>query len=389
MESTSSISLLASTNGRKLQKFGIRQSDRSAHLYVIGKTGTGKSTLLSTLIRQDLSAGRGFCLVDPHGDLAERIAADAQLSYRRDITYWNVPDPSSPYGYNPLRHVRRDKIPLAASGLLEALRKNWSEAWGPRMEHILRNALYALLETDNATLPDILRLISDSSYRKQVTGTLANAQVKTFWQKEFPRYSFGYRADGIAPIQNKVGAFLADPVLRRILTEPERDLRLRRIMDEGGGLIVNLSKGQIGDDSANLLGSLLVATIGLAAFSRADTPERDRRPFYLYLDEFQSFTTLAVAQMIAELRKYGIAFTLAHQYLHQLDEEVRHAILGNAGTLIAFRVGPEDAAFLGKEFAPVFSPQDLLGLPNFDLCIKLMIDGTPSRPFSATTLPPF
>lgn len=388
MDHTPFISYFARTNGRSAQTFGIKQPDRLSHLYVIGKTGTGKSTLLQALIRQDLCAERGFCLVDPHGDLAERIAADAQLSERDDIIYWNVPDPFSPYGYNPLRHVRKDKISLAASGILEALKKHWSDAWGPRMEHILRNALYALLESDAAVFSDILRLISDDRYRKQIATTITNEPVRTFWLKEFPKYSFRYRADGIAPIQNKVGAFLADPVLRRILTEPQQDLHLRRLMDNGGGLIVNLAKGQIGDDSANLLGSLLVSTIGLAAFSRAELPETVRRPFYVYLDEFQSFTTLAVATMIAELRKYGIAFTLAHQYLDQLEQDVRHAILGNAGTIIAFRVGPEDAAYLQKEFAPVFQMLDLLTLPNFHIYLKLMIDGTPSKPFSATTLPP-
>lgn len=382
-----SISYFARTNGRSARIFGVKQPDRLSHLYLIGKTGTGKSTLLQALIRQDLFAERGFCLIDPHGDLAERIAADAAPANRRDIVYWNVPDPSSPYGYNPLRHVRKDKIPLAASGLLEALKKHWSDAWGVRMEHILRNALYALLETETATFSDILRLISDDRYRKQIATTITNEPVRTFWLKEFPKYSYRYRADGIAPIQNKAGAFLADPVLRRILTEPQQDLHLRRLMDNGGGLIVNLAKGQIGEDSANLLGSLLVSTIGLAAFSRAEIPETARRPFYVYLDEFQTFTTLAVANMIAELRKYGIAFTLAHQYLDQVEHDVRHAILGNAGTIIVFRVGPEDAAFLSKEFAP-FQIQDLLSLPNYQIYLKLMIDGMPSKPFSATTLSP-
>ncbi len=388
MDQSPSISYFARTNGRTTQTFGIKQPDRLSHLYVVGKTGTGKSTLLHALVLQDVFAHQGFCLVDPHGDLSERIAAEAKRSERVDVIYWNVPDPSSPYGYNPLRHVRKDKIPLAASGMLEALKKHWSDAWGPRMEHILRNALYALLESEGSVFSDILRLISDDRYRKQIAATITNEPVRTFWLKEFPKYSFRYRADGIAPIQNKVGAFLADPVLRRILTEPQQDLHLRRLMDNGGGLIVNLAKGQIGEDSADLLGSLLVSTIGLAAFSRAELPETARRPFYVYLDEFQSFTTLAVANMIAELRKYGIAFTLAHQYLHQLEEDVRHATLGNAGTIIAFRVGPEDAAFLGKEFAPAFHAEDLLSLPNFHIYLKLMIDGMPSRPFSATTLPP-
>jgi hypothetical protein len=389
MDRSPFITYFASTNGREPHKtFGIKHSDRLSHVYVIGKTGTGKSTLLHTLAHEDLFARRGFCLIDPHGDLANRIASDAQQMARRDIIHWNVPDPLSPYGYNPLRHVRTDKIPLAVSGILEAFKKLWDDAWGVRMEHILRNALYALLETPDAVLSDILRLLSEDMYRKQVGSGISNEPVQTFWLKEFPQYSLRYRADGIAPIQNKVGAFLADPTLRRILTVPEEDLHLRQIMDAGGVLVVNLAKGEIGEDSANLLGSLLVSTIGLAAFSRVEVQHSERRPFYVYLDEFQSFTTLSVANMTSELRKYGVGLTLAHQYLHQLEPDVRHAILGNAGTIITFRVGPEDATFLAKEFTPIFGMEDLLSLPNYDIYLKLMIDGTPSRPFSATTLPP-
>ena len=383
------ISYFALTNARQSHKtFGIKQADRLSHVYVIGKTGTGKSTLLHTLARQDLFARRGFCLVDPHGDLAEQVIADAQLSGRTDIIYWNVTDPSCPYGYNPLRHVREEKIPLAVSGILDSFKKLWDDAWGVRMEHILRNALYALFETPDAVLSDILRLMSDDTYRKQIAENISNEPVRTFWLKEFPKYSFRNRADGIAPIQNKIGAFLADPTLRRILTDPQKDLHLRQMMDAGGVLIVNLAKGEIGEDSANLLGSLLVSTIGLAAFSRAEVQQSERKPFYVYLDEFQSFTTLAVANMTSELRKYGIGLILAHQYLHQLEPDVRHAILGNAGTIISFRVGPEDSTFLAREFTPAFEMKDLLSLPNFHIYLKLMIDGMPSQPFSATTLPP-
>jgi hypothetical protein len=389
MDHNTFISYFAVTNGRRPDKtFGIKQADRLSHVYVIGKTGTGKSTLLHTLARQDLFARRGFCLVDPHGDLAEQIAAEAQLSGRTDIIYWNVTDASCPYGYNPLRHVREEKIPLAVSGVLDSFKKLWDDAWGVRMEHILRNALYALFETPDAVLSDILRLMSDETYRKEIAANISNEQVRSFWLHEYPKYSFRYRADGIAPIQNKVGAFLADPTLRRILTDPQKDLHLRQVMDAGGVLIVNLAKGKIGEDSANLLGSLLVSTIGLAAFSRAEVQHSERKPFYLYLDEFQSFTTLAVANMTSELRKYGVGLTLAHQYMHQLEPDVRHAILGNAGTIISFRVGPEDSTFLAREFTPAFEMRDLLSLPNFHIYLKLMIDGMPSHPFSATTLPP-
>jgi energy-coupling factor transporter ATP-binding protein EcfA2 len=388
-QSDQSISLFARTNGRGIPRsFGIRQADRFSHVYVIGKTGAGKSTLLHTLAQQDLAAGRGLCLIDPHGDLAERVAADAPRFGRTDLIYWDVPDPSCPYGYNPLRHVRSEKIPLAVSGILDAFKKLWDDAWGVRMEHILRNALYALLEMPDAILSDVLQLLADEKYRKQVASRITNEPVRVFWLKEFPQYSLRYRADGIAPIQNKVGAFLADPMLNRILTKPQTDLHLRQIMDAGGVLVVNLAKGKIGEDSANLLGSLLVSTIGLAAFSRAEITQSERRPFYVYLDEFQSFTTLSIANMASELRKYGVALTLAHQHLHQLEPDVRHAILGNAGTIIAFRIGAEDATFLAKEFTPAFGMEDLLSLPNYHIYLKLMIDGTPSKPFSAVTLPP-
>lgn len=365
--------------------FGIRQADRLLHVYVIGQTGTGKSTFLASLARQDIHANRGFCFIDPHGDVVDMLARDAARSGRDDVTYWNVPDPTSPHGYNPLRYVRPDKIPLAVSGVLEAMRKLWIDAWGVRMEHILRNALYALFERPGSTIADVLRLLGEEAFRKEVAAKLTNEPVRLFWQKEFSRYSIGYRSDGIAPVQNKIGAFLADPTLRRILTEPQEDLHLRAIMDRSGVLLVNLAKGQIGEDSANLLGSLLVSTIGLAAFSRADTPAAERRPFALFIDEFHNFTTLSIATMASELRKYGISLTLAHQHLHQLEPDVRHAVLGNAGTLIVFRTGAEDAFHLAKEFSPVFDPNDLIALPNYHLYLKLMIDGMPSRPFSAVT----
>jgi len=280
-----------------------------------------------------------------------------------------------------------DRIPLAASGLLEAMKKLWSDAWGVRMEHVLRNALYALLEYGEATLADVLRLLSDRGYRRKVASGLANDPVRRFWLQEYEHYSFRYRADAIAPIQNKVGAFLADPTLNRILTTPERDIRIRKLMDQGGVLLVNLAKGRLGEDSASLLGSLLVSTIGLAAMSRADVAEERRRDFFLYIDEFQSFATLSLATMASELRKYRVGLILAHQHLHQLEPEILHAVVGNVGTVVAFRVGPEDAPFLAREFEPVFGTEDLVALPNHHIYLKLMIDGAPSQPFSAATAP--
>ncbi|MGN6150338.1 MAG: type IV secretory system conjugative DNA transfer family protein [Rhizomicrobium sp.] len=383
------VSYFAQTNHRaRRQLFGIRQSDRLSHLYAVGKTGTGKSTLIETLARQDFSAARGFALLDPHGDLAANLAASVVPENPDRVIYLDATDPVCPFGYNPLRRVREDKIPLAVSGFLETLKKLWPDAWGVRMEHVLRNTLYALLERDGSTLPDILRLYRDEAWRKQIARGTKNKVVRLFWQYEFEHYHFRQKADAVAPIQNKIGALLADPILYRILVAPKIDLRMRSLMEEGRVLLVNLSKGQLGEDSAHLLGGLLVSTLGLAAFSRADEEPSSRRPFFLYLDEFQNFTTLMLANMMSELRKFGVGLVLAHQYIDQLEPDIRHAVLGNAGTVISFRVGTKDAAILAKEFQPTFGVEDLLSLPNYALYLKLMIDGTPSRPFSATTISP-
>jgi hypothetical protein len=254
------------------------------------------------------------------------------------------------------------------------------------MEHVLRNSLYALLERDGSTLPDILRLYADDKFRKSFVRDIRNDVVREYWISEFDNYPARLRAEAVMPIQNKLGALLSDPMLFRILVAPQTDIRFRRLMDDGKILLVNLSKGRIGEDSAHLLGGLIVSTIGLAAFTRADAPAEARLPFILHLDEFQNFTTLAFVNMMSELRKYGVGLTLAHQHLHQLEPDILHAVLGNAGTLISFRVGAEDAPYLAREFQPTFGVEDLVNLPNRDFYLRLMIDGTPSRPFSARTL---
>lgn len=384
------ISYFARTNARlPYRMVGITQADRLLHCYILGRSGVGKTTVLETLALQDFQHDRGVTVIDPHGDLAERLTRQVPESRKEDVIYFDASDVTQPYGYNPLRQVRADRIPLAASGLMEAFRKLWGDAaWGPRMEHVLRNALYALLEYGDATLPDVLRMLTNKTFRWTVLTRVKNEQVRSFWTHEFPNYNPRYRQETIAPIQNKVGAFLADPRLYRIFTSAPVDLSFRKIMDEGKILIVNLSKGRLGEDSANLLGALLVTTLNLAAFSRADTEESKRREHFLYIDEFQSFTTLSVANMVSELRKYRVGLVLAHQHLHQLDPAVRHAVLGNVGTIISFRVGPEDASIIGREFDAVFSPDDLMYLANYDIVVKLLIAGAPSRPFSATTLRP-
>jgi hypothetical protein len=369
------------------QRFGIKRKDRLSHIYVIGKTGAGKSTLLETMMLQDITRGEGFTLLDPHGDLVERIAQAVPPQRRKDMIYFDVSDPEQPYGYNPLKRVAPEKRSLAASGILEVFHKTWGErAWGQRMEHILRNALLLLLDQPEATLADLLRLFRDETFRRNAAKNCSNGMVRDFWLLEFPKYS-RFAAEAVAPIQSKVSAFLSDPTLCRVLTMAKRPIHIRKLMDEGKILLVNLAKGKLGEDSASLLGGLLVTTIGLAAFSRADIPEHDRRAHWLYVDEFQSFTTLSLANMLSELRKYKVGMTLAHQYLHQLDPDIRHSVLGNAATLISFRLGAEDAAFIAREFDPKFSATDVLTLPNYHIYLKLLIDGEPSKPFSAITLP--
>jgi type IV secretory pathway TraG/TraD family ATPase VirD4 len=382
------ISVFAQADFRgRMTPFGIREADRRAHMYLIGKTGTGKSTLIERLILQDIKAGRGVALLDPHGDLVERVRAKVPGDRQGDVIYFDVPNAKQSLGFNPLSNVPQSKRSLAASGLVGVFRKLWRDSWGPRTEHILRNSLLLLLDQPEATLADVLRLLSDAKYRQVALRSVRSEQVRDFWVKEYGQYPARFKAEAIAPIQNKVGAFLADPTLHRILTQPKSSFNLRQVMDEGRIFLVNLSKGKLGEDTASLLGSLLVSLIGLTAIRRADTPEAARRDFYLYLDEFHTFTTLSLAGMLSELRKYRLNLILSHQYLSQLDPQVRDAILGNVGTIIAFRIGLPDAELLESEFFPDFRATDLINLPNYHIYLKLMIDGRVSSPFSARTLP--
>lgn len=388
-ESDNALTCFARTNFRNHGRlFGIKQADRRAHLQVIGKTGTGKSTLLETLILRDLMSERGFALLDPHGDLIERILEILPEERKKDVIYFNVPDGTRPVGFNPLEHIAPEKRALAASSLLEVFQKIWIDSWGPRLEHILRNAILALLDYPGSTLADILRLLDDPGFRKTVMAHVYNPQVRQFWLREYEAYPARFRAEAIAPLQNKVGAFITNPLLHQILTQHQSAFDLRSVMDEGKILLVNLAKGKIGEDTSALLGALLVSRINMAALSRSDIPEEERRDFSVYLDEFPTFTTLSLANMLSELRKYRVGLVLAHQYLSQLDPKVRDAILGNVGTLIAFRLGLTDAEYIAKEFSPELSAIDLVNLPNHNIYLKLMVDGVISRPFSATTIVP-
>jgi hypothetical protein len=383
------ISFFARTTYRNSQQvFGIRQVDRLSHMYVIGKTGVGKSTLLENLIWQDVVAGRGLAVLDPHGELVERIRKVVPKERLANLIDFDVSDPDNRVTFNPLQHVSAPRRGLAAGGMLDAFKKLWSDSWGPRLEHLLRNAIFALLEQPDATLFDILRLFEDREYRSTAMRYVSNPQVRRFWLEEFPKYPPRLQAEAIAPVQNKVGAFLADPVLQRILGSSQPSLLMRPIMDDGKILLVNLAKGRIGEDTSALLGSLLVSRINLAALSRADKPETDRGPFFCYLDEFQTFTSLTFVTMLSELRKYRVSMMLAHQYLGQLDPAVLEAITGNVGTLVTFRLGSADAEIFAREFYPTFNQSDFTNLANHHIYLRMMIDGSASRPFSAETLPP-
>jgi hypothetical protein len=386
-ENNNRITYFARTNFRNEQKtFGIKRADRRAHMYVIGKTGTGKSTLLETLIRQDIKNGEGLALLDPHGDLVEKVLKAIPDERKKDLIYFNVADTQHPLGFNPLENVPAEKRSLAASGLLDAFKKIWADSWGPRLEHILRNALLALLDQPEATLADVLRLLDDQGYRREVCFRVSNSQVRDFWLGEYAKYPARFRVEASAPLQNKVGAFLTNPLLNRIFTQPKSAFDLRRVMDDGKILLVNLAKGKIGEDASSLLGALIVSKIGLAGLSRADIQEEKRRDFYLYMDEFQNFATLSLTNMLAESRKYHLAQIYAHQFQGQLDPNVRDAILGNVGTIISFRLGLVDAEMLAGEFYPFFSARDLINLPNHHIYLRLMVDGVVSQPFSAETI---
>lgn len=367
--------------------FGIKRLDRRHHMYIIGKTGSGKSTLLENMIQQDCWQDEGLAVFDPHGDFVEHLRERIPDKRRDDVIYLNVPDPYCMFGFNPLDSVAPEKRSLAASGMLEAFKKIWDKTWGPRLEHILRNTLLTLLDQPRANLGDIRRIFFDEQFRRMAIANSKNQEVRDFWLKEYASWSPRYRSESIAPILNKIGAFLADPTLYRLLTQPKHSIDFRKVMDEGKILLVNLAKGRIGSDASTLLGALLVSKIGIAALSRAEIPEAQRRDFYLYLDEFQNFTTLSMAGMLSELRKYRLNIIAAHQYLGQIEPEVREAILGNVGTIVAFRIGLIDAKILEKEFHPEFNEYDLINLPNFNVYIKLMIDGKGGKPFSAETLP--
>jgi len=372
--------------------FGIKRKDRRQHMYVLGKSGTGKSVLLSNLIVQNIQNGEGVCVVDPHGELVEEILHLIPDHRVKDVIYFNPADADFHIGFNVIQLDDPKYKHLVASGLMGIFTKIWANAWSSRMEYILNNAILALLDTPGTTLLGIPRLLVDKDYRQMIIGNLKDPVVKAFWVHEYEQWRDQFRNEAIAPIQNKVGQFLSTSIIRNVVGQPKSTIDIFKIMNEGKIFLVNVSKGRIGEDNSALLGGMIITKIQLAAMERVRIPEDERKDFYLYVDEFQNFATDSFANILSEARKYRLNLTVAHQYTAQLENKdgskVRDAVFGNVGTMIIFRVGADDADFLEKEFEPEFTAQDLVNLPNFHIYLKLMIDGITSRPFSATTLPP-
>ncbi len=378
------ISYFAQTNFRNAGKlFGILQKDRMMHVYILGKTGTGKTNLLTTLILQDIVHNRGCAVFDVHGDLLKNILTHIPQKRIQDVVHLDISNQFMNYRYNPLRRVSEEKKSLVVGGLLDAFKKLWKGAWGIKLEHILRYILLTLLAQPKSHLGEIPKIIHDSNFREQCLANVESKEIISFWKNEFPKYS----KNDLIPILNKVGAFLAHPSVKRFLITNTKDIRLRQCIDQSKIVLIDISKGKIGIDASHLIGSILITSFANAAFTRIDTEEEKRIPFHIFLDEFQNYTSPSISGILSELRKFKVSLTLANQYLYQIDTDIKNAVLGNIGTLIAFRTGQQDAKYLVQEFYPTFQVSDFTSLENFDIYLKLMISGKPSKPFSATTIP--
>jgi hypothetical protein len=367
--------------------FGIKSPDRGKHVYIMGKTGTGKSTLIANMAIDDIRKGRGIGIVDPHGDLCENVLDFIPKRRLNDVVYLEPFNTERPFSLNVLEITNREHKHLVASGIVSIFNKLYKESWGPRLEYILRNVVITLLEIPNATLADVLPLLAQERYRKRALERVQDPVIRDFWEKEFDKMPDRLKAEAISPIQNKVGQFVSSRMIRNIIGHPQSSINLKDIMDDGKILLLNLSQGKLGEDNAALLGAMIITQIQLAAMSRAFMKEEDRRPFFLYVDEFQNFATTSFLKILSEARKYRLALTLANQYIDQLDLEIQRAIFGNVGTLMSFVVGARDAVALSKEFAGLYSENDLVSLGRHEIVLKLSIDGMTSFPFPAKTLP--
>lgn len=386
------ITFFAKTDARGSDvPFGIRAKDRTKHMYVIGKTGMGKSTLLENMAVQDMQSGEGMAFIDPHGQTAETLLDYIPEERKQDVLYFAPFDTDNPVAFNVMEDVGPERRHLVVSGLMSVFKKIWVDAWSARMEYILQNTLLALLEYPDSTLLGVNRMLSDKKYRRKVIDNISDPAVKSFWVDEFLNYNERYMQEAGDAIKNKIGQFTANPLIRNIIGQPKSSFDIRKIMDEKKILIMNLSKGLVGESNANLLGSMLTTRIYLAAMSRADLPAHEMKQmpnFYFYVDEFQSFANATFADILSEARKYKLNLTIAHQYIEQMEEEVRNAVFGNVGTIVSFRVGPFDAEVLETIYAPSFYAVDIVNLGFAQIYLTLMIDGIGSAPFSASTLPP-
>jgi hypothetical protein len=392
-EEQEQITFFAKTNFRNREvPFGIKPDDRRRHMYVIGKTGMGKTTMMENMVIQDIRNGHGVCFIDPHGDSVAKILDYIPSSRVNDVVYFNPADMEFPIAFNILEAVDPRYKHLVASGLMGVFTKIWANLWSARMEYILNNTILALLDSPGNTMMGIARMYIDKKYRKKIVDNIKDPMVKAFWVDEFAQYSEKYRTEAIAPIQNKVGQFLSSGIIRNIVGQPRSTIDLRSIMDNRKILLMDLSKGKVGEDNSALLGAMVITKLQLAALSRVDIPEDDRKDFYLYVDEFQNFVTESFATILSEARKYRLNLTIGHQYIGQLapdrnNTKVRDAVFGNVGSTVVFRIGAADAEFLETEFDPTFTPNDMVNLPKYNIILRLMINGVASDPFSAVTMP--
>ena len=385
------INFFAKTNFRNRQvPFGIKTDDRRRHMYVIGKTGMGKTTMMENMAIQDIRNGKGVCFIDPHGDSIRKILDFVPNERINDVVYFNPADLDHPIAFNILEAVDSKYKHLVASGLMGVFTKIWASMWSSRMEYILNNTILALLDSPGNTMLGIVRMYVDKKYRKKIVDSIKDPMVKAFWLEEFANYAEKYRTEAVAPIQNKVGQFLSSAVIRNIVGQTKSTIDLREIMDNQKILLLDLSKGKVGEDNSALLGAMIITKLQLAALSRVDVPEEERKDFYLYVDEFQNFVTDSFATILSEARKYRLCLTMGHQYIGQLMPEgnykMRDAVFGNVGTMVVFRVGAADAEYLETEFAPSFTPNDIVNIPKYNVILKLMINGVASDPFTATTM---
>jgi len=383
----SEITPIGFTNWREpKQRFGIKDKDRLSHIYVLGKSGVGKTTLIENMVISDIQKGKGVAVIDPHGDLSETILNYVPKERIGDVIYLNTRDTEYPVAFNPLNNVPSEYHHLVASSLISTFKKVWTDSWGPRLEYILKFSILTLLYYPEATLLDIQSLLTNPVFRNQVLGYVTDPHILSFWKHEYEN-KHSSRSEAISPILNKTGMFLMNAPLRNIVGQKNACFDMQSVLDQGKIFIANLSKGTIGEDIASLLGSMLITSMHYSALSRAKLEEHKRKPFYLYVDEMHSFISLSFADILAEARKYGLSLFLAHQYIDQLHEKIRSAIFGNVGTMIAFRVGADDARYLAKEFYPIFEDVDFVNLPRYSMYLKLMIDGATSKPFSADSMP--